>query len=77
MELREFPFDRQLLRIYIEISDIDPLPANDKSWDYIGEEPFSVTESITDFKYHSFIGKWEDSKNPAFDAQCTITVLVG
>lgn len=63
LELENFPFDRQLLRIYIEIADINPLaPA---LWDKNNnEDPFVVSTWLNDFAYAGYQAAWRESLDP-------------
>ena len=63
LELERFPFDRQLLRIYIEISDVKPLAPEQWSKDN-DELPFQVTEVLQDFDYAGYSARWKESMDP-------------
>mmetsp|Transcript_2998 Transcript_2998/g.4044 ORF Transcript_2998/g.4044 Transcript_2998/m.4044 type:complete len:407 (-) Transcript_2998:83-1303(-) len=80
MKLHKFPYDRQLLRIYIEVADINPLKPEDyplpkRKWPK--DNPARVESQLMDF--NQTIGSscvWSETPDPAFETMCTVTVEV-
>jgi len=68
MELHRYPFDRQLCRAHIQVSDLVPVDTN--------SDAFEVSSHVSDFYYNGFHGIWCTARNKAFESECIVAAQV-